>query len=176
MALTITATITLAAEETYSPLEARIVAAMQAHPANGETPAEVTNPTTPAALVEAKEEAAAEPVAEEKPKRAPRTRKAAPAPESSASTIPAVLDTSLDEAPAAAEEPAVEEADEDLLGGGDEAEKEYTMEDAVSVATPLLKGGKQAEVKEALEAAGGAKRVSELKGANIGIFIKALQG
>lgn len=167
MALTITATITLAAEETYSPLEARIVAAMQAHPAGGETPAAAPAPAT-------EEPAAAEPVAEEKPKRAPRTRKT-PAADSAASTTPAVLDTTLDETPAAAEEPAAEEAD-DLLGTGEPEAKEYTTQDAVNVATPLLKAGKQAEVKAALDKAGGVKRVSELKGsAAIETFIKALE-
>ena len=59
------------------------------------------------------------------------------------------------------------EPDEDLLGGA------ATLEDAVARATTLVASGKTAQVKAALAAAG-AKRVSELSGAKIGVFLGAL--
>lgn len=156
MALTITATITVSDDQAYTPLEARIIAAMQAHPANGT-----------AAVVPA----AAAPAADPKPttKRAP---KAAPSPAAEESTTSAVLDTTLDE-PVTANEPAVEE---DLLGGGDDA-KEYTLEDAVTAATNLVSAGKAAAVKAALDKVG-AKRVGELKGNAAGLttFMTTLEG
>lgn len=135
MALTITATISVT-EEGYTPLEARIIAAMQAHPAGGSAaPA-----AAPAAPVEEKPKAA--------PKRAP---KAAPAPVEE-DTTPAVLDTTLDEPAAPAEE--------DLLGTTEA--KAYTLDEAVALATTLVGNGEAAKVKAALEQAG-AKRVGELK-------------
>ena len=59
------------------------------------------------------------------------------------------------------------EPEEDLLGGA------ATLEDAVARATTLVASGKTAQVKAALAAAG-AKRVSELSGAKIGVFLGAL--
>ena len=71
---------------------------------------------------------------------------------------------------AAAEAAAdADEAAEDLVGGA-----EPTLQDAVDKAIELVGKGQQALVKRALTAAGGAKRVSELKGASIGQFLAAL--
>ena len=50
-----------------------------------------------------------------------------------------------------------------------------TLEQAVAQATTLVADGKTAKVKEALAAAG-AKRVSELKGSAIAVFLGALDG
>jgi hypothetical protein len=167
MALTITATITVNDDQPFTPLEARIIAAMQAHPSSGSA---ITEAETPAPV-----EAPAPAV--EKPRRT-RTPKAAPAPEAAESTTPAVLDTTLDETPAEAEAPVEAEApapaEEDLLGG---ETKEYTLEDALAAATVLLKAGRQADVKATIASASGgtATRVSELKGAHLGAFITALE-
>lgn len=95
--------------------------------------------------------------------------KAAPSPKSAQSTTPAVLDTTLDEEPEEAEV-EVEEAEEDLVGGGET----YTKEDAIKRATALVSGQKQAAVKKALAAAG-AKRVSDLNDEDgITAFMKSL--
>jgi hypothetical protein len=95
--------------------------------------------------------------------------KAAPSPKSAQSTTPAVLDTTLDEEPEEAEV-EVEEAEDDLLGGGET----YTKEDAIKRATALVSGQKQAAVKKALAAAG-AKRVSDLNDdEGIAAFMKSL--
>lgn len=58
---------------------------------------------------------------------------------------------------------------EDLVGGA-----EPTLQDAVDKAVDLVSKGQQALVKKALAAAGGARRVSELKGAAIGQFLAAV--
>jgi hypothetical protein len=93
----------------------------------------------------------------------------------------ALLRVLLDEAPAAKATPAPAkkaaapkptavpdpEPEEDLVGGG------ATLEDAVAKATELVAAGKTAAVKAALAAAG-AKRVSELSGAKIQVFLDAL--
>lgn len=50
-----------------------------------------------------------------------------------------------------------------------------TLDDAVARATTMVSAGKTAEVKAALATAG-AKRVSELKPANIQTFLDALDG
>ena len=158
MALTITATITVTDDQAYTPLEARIIAAMQAHPSNGT-----------AAVVEP---AAAEPAAA--PKAAPRakaTPKAAPATTAPTSGKAAVLDTTLDE-PAAEPEAA---ADDDLVGGDAEPATEYTLEDAVTLATTRINESKRAQVVAALKGAG-VKKVGELKGnaAGLATFMEAL--
>ena len=101
---------------------------------------------------------AAAPVAEEKPKKAAPAAKKAPAPKAEAP------------APEPAEEAVEEPAEEDLLGGGDDAP---TMEDAVALATKMVSTGKTAEVKAAL-AAVGAKRVSEIDESKIADFIGEL--
>jgi hypothetical protein len=153
MAMTITATITVADDQPYTPREAAVLAALQAHPSQGA-----------AAVV-----AAPAPAAEAPAAKAPATRKkAAPAPASASSNQAAVLDTTLDE-PAAEEEP--EAAEEDLVGGA----QEYTLEDAVTAATNLVSAGKSADVKAALAKAG-ANRVGELKGnaAGLATFMTAL--
>lgn len=187
MALTISAVITVADDEAYTAREAAILAALQAHPSNGVTvgPVVIANPAAEAQEAPAQEAPAQEAeTVEEKPKRTRRAPKAAPAPETEASTTPAVLDTTLDEKPlpeatqAAHEEMqavvAARQAEEaeaaDLIGEA----KEYTLDDAVKVGTEFLKAGKQAEVKAALAAAGNFSRVSELKGDAIGAFITAL--
>lgn len=59
--------------------------------------------------------------------------------------------------------------EEDLVGGA-----EPTLQDAVDKAVDLVSKGQQALVKKALAAAGGARRVSELKGAAIGQFLAAV--
>ena len=153
MAMTITATITVADDQPYTPREAAVLAALQAHPSNG------------AAAVVAAPAPAAEP-AKAPAKRAP---KAAPAPAAEESTTPAVLDTTLDEPEAVEPEAAPEE---DLVGGSDEAP---TLEDAVTAATNLVSQGKAAAVKAALAKAG-ANRVGELKGnaAGLATFMSAL--
>lgn len=95
------------------------------------------------------------------------TGDAAPAVEGAASTAKTAKqkDTpTLKSAPTPA--PEEDEASPEESSGG-------TLEDAVSRATALVSQGKTASVKEAL-AATGAKRVSELKGAMIGAFLKAL--
>jgi len=148
MAMTITATITVADDQPYTPREAAVLAALQAHPSNG------------AAAVVAAPAPAAEP-AKAPAKRAP---KAAPAPAAKESTTPAVLDTTLDE-------PEAAEPEEDLVG----ADEAPTLEDAVTAATNLVSQGKQAVVKAALAKAG-ANRVGELKGnaAGLATFMSAL--
>lgn len=159
MALTITATITVNDDEAYTAREAAILSAFQAHPAGTAAPAAAAPVAAPA------------PTAETPAAKAPakRTPKAAPAPEAEASTTPAVLDTTLDQP---ADEPEAA-ADEALIGTVVET-KEYTLDDAVTAATNLINEGKVADVKAALAQAGGAKRVSELKGDNITAFMTAL--
>jgi hypothetical protein len=83
-------------------------------------------------------------------KAAPKAEKAAPAPEPE-------------------EEPEAE-ADEDLVGGDDDAP---TMEDAVALATKLVSSGQAAKVKAALGEVG-AKKVSEIKAGDIATFVNAL--
>lgn len=170
MALTITATITVNDDEAYTAREAAILSAFQAHPAGTAAPAQVitTAVVNPAgkSYGDLPEPAAAPAAAKAPAKRAP---KAAPAPEAEASTTPAVLDTTLDEP---ADEPEAA-ADEALIGTVVET-KEYTLDDAVTAATNLINEGKVADVKAALAKAGGAKRVSELKGDNITAFMTAL--
>lgn len=61
-----------------------------------------------------------------------------------------------------------EDEDEDLVGGD-----EPTMADAVARATELVGEKRQQEVKDAL-AEFGVKRVSELKGGQIGAFLESL--
>lgn len=85
-----------------------------------------------------------------------------------------ILQSLLGGAPAPAKKAAAApkpepEPEEDLLGTDDGP----TLEDAVKRATELVAGGKAAEVKAALAAAG-VKRVSELSGAKISTFLDAL--
>lgn len=166
MSTKITIEITVAEDQAYTAREAAIIASLQAHPSQGA--AAVVKEAPKAAEPKAAPAPAAAPATHAKPPVAKPAPKAAPAPASATSGKAAVLDTTLDEAPAAAEE-----AEEDLLGGGAE-EATYTLEDAVSKATKLVSGGKASEVKAALAAAG-AKRVSELKGDAIGTFMQALE-
>ena len=94
----------------------------------------------------------------------------APAPVAVPFNVPAAVTPPKPAAAAPKAQPKPEpkpEPEEDLVG--DVA----TLEDAVSRATTLVASGKTAQVKAALAAAG-AKRVSELSGAKIGVFMGAL--
>lgn len=73
-------------------------------------------------------------------------------------------------------EAATDGGDEDLLAPADPASPPaaaLTMQDAVAAATPLISGGKQAEVKAVLEGLG-VKRVSALAEDQIAEFITAI--
>lgn len=75
--------------------------------------------------------------------------------------------------PKPAPKPAPEpEPDED---GDDEGAAEYSLDDAVQVATKLVSKGKSSDVKAALTKLG-VRRVSELKGGQIGEFIGSFEG
>ena len=112
----------------------------------------VSTTTTTAAAAPAPAAAAKAPA--KKAAAAPAKKAAAPAP---------------DPEPEAVEE-EVEEAEEDLVGGGEA----YTMKDAVARATALVSAGHTPRVKEAL-AGQGVKRVSELKGDDaIAAFMESL--
>src|SRR5699024_3346904 len=95
---------------------------------------------------------------EEPVKKAPARRKAAP----------------KKAAPKKVEEPEVDEPEDDSDDAEDDA-GEYSLDDAVKLATSLVSDGRAADVKTALKNAG-AKRVSELKGDAIGQFIEELEG
>lgn len=144
-----TITIAITADETggYTARELAILSAISAHPSQGAAASVPASRPAPAATPKP------EPKAAEKP--APKAEKPAPSPKSEQSTTPAVLDTSIDEPVEEAEA-----ADEDLVGG---EEKHYTLQDAVARATKLVSQKQQAKVKAGLEAAGGAKKVSDLK-------------
>ena len=127
------------------------------------TPVAVTAP--------APEEPAPTPAPEEKPAPAPE-EKPAPAPKKKArkKSAPAPAPAPAPEEPAPAPAPAPEEpapAPED--GGSDEG----LLDVAVKRATALLAEGDTTPVKEALKAAG-ARRVSQLKGDAIQVFLDAL--
>jgi hypothetical protein len=64
-------------------------------------------------------------------------------------------------------------ADNSPMPDGPEEPGVATLDDAVAKATELVAAGKTAQVKAALAEAG-AKRVSELKGKSIGLFLAAL--
>lgn len=146
--------INIQADETgaLSAREQAILAAMAQHPSAG--------PAAPAAAPTAAPAAPAKAAAAPKAKAAPKPEPEAPA-AAPAEDVPMALDTTLDEP--TAEEPAATTG-------------EYTLDDAVTLATELVSGGKATAVKAALAAAGGAKRVSELKGTDaIAAFMAAAQ-
>jgi hypothetical protein len=83
-------------------------------------------------------------------------------------------------APAPKPEPVKEEAAEAPEESLDEALDElattqYTLEDAITLATKMVSEGNQAAVKAAITSVG-AKRVSEMKGDQIAKFISILEG
>ena len=97
------------------------------------------------------------PVVALKPEPVKRAKKATPAPAP-------VIEPEPEAAP-------VVEPEEDLLGGEEQA---VTMADAVAAATKLVTSGNAAKVKEALAAAAGAKRVSEVAAEDLAAFVAAL--
>lgn len=142
MSTTINISITADESGNFNAREQAILASLSAHPSQGAAAVLPASKPAPAAAPKAEPKAAPAP--------APKAEKPAPSPKSEQSTTPAVLDTTIDEAP----------AEEDLLGGD---VKHYTLQDAVARATKLVSQKKQAVVKAGLEAAGGAKKVSDLK-------------
>lgn len=153
MSLKITIEIALEPGDKYTAEEAAVINALSGDVAANPAPAAPkAAPAAPAAAPKAA------------PKAAPaKVEKPAPAPTSPQSTKAAVLDTTIDEEPEAEEVEAevVEEAEEDLLGGG----TTFTKEEAIARATKLISGQKMAIVKKAL-AAVGAKKVSDLNDAD----------
>jgi Ribosome-associated chaperone zuotin len=175
MALTITATITVADDQAYTPREAAILAAMQVHPSNGAPAAAAAAPALD--MTAHTKEAADARIAESRAKAAAeaKTKAAAEAKAKAAADTKAAAAQAAEEA-AAAEEPAVDNDAEALAAmEADLVGDAPTLDDAVSKATKLVSEGKTAQVKAALLAAG-AKRVSELKGAGISVFLNSLEG
>lgn len=179
MAMSITISINVEENQRFTPVESAVIEALQTGTVRSTSAAD--KQAVEAGLPVAEDiaegeavEAAPAPVAEPK-KRAPRTRKAAPAPESADSTTPAVLDTTLDEAPA--KEEAAEEVDpaEAQLQAMENAPV-VTIEQAVSIATELIGNGGKAKVKAALETLQ-VGRVTELKDDAEGLskFVELLQ-
>lgn len=174
MSLEINIKITADAEGVYSPFEASILRTLALQGTVGEAQPEqvaavaAAKPAARRAPAKAKPAPAAEEPgedaadeAEETPAPAkPAARKAKPSP-----TKAAVLEDDDDEP---VEEPAAEE-DDDVMGG----DAAPTLEDAVAEATKLVEGGNVSKLKQALAAAG-AKKVKELKGDQIAVFVEAL--
>lgn len=138
------------AEDGFNPLESQLLALLAGNPVAAQATT-VREPAKPAAP--AKSEPVKEPAKPATPKTAPAKPKVEPVKE-----------------PAPAEEEAAEEAAEDLVGGSGDEATAYTLEDAISTATGLIKEGKLALVKAAL-APTSAKKVSELKGDDIQTFM-----
>lgn len=171
MAMTITVAITVAEEQGYTAHEAAVLAAVQAHPSQGAA-AVIPTAAQPAAAtlttpVTATKEAADARIAVAKAKAKAKEELAAKTLQEAVVKTPE---------PAEAEEPApgVDFAALEAEMAA-EATEAPTMQDAVTVATAAINAGKQAAVKAALGTLG-AKRVSELHGANIAAFITALEG
>lgn len=156
MSINVNISISLEEGQTYSALEAGVIAAL-----SGNAPAAAAAASVPAAA-----KAAPAPAAAAKP----ATRRPAAAKAKAPEPVEEAADE--DEGPAAALEE--DDADEDLLGAAPAKAKAATLEEAVAAATDLVSNGEQARVKEALSSLG-AKRVSELKGAKIGQFLAALE-
>lgn len=172
MALNINISISVEDDQAYTTREAAILAAMQAHPSNGSTivldaPAAAATPAATKAGKPAAGRRVPDPDAGDvilaKAKADLAAKQAAEAAAEEEANVVA-------EQAVAAAAAVVAAAEEDLVGGG-----EPTMQDAVDKATAAISAGKQAEVKAAL-ASVGAKRVSELHGANIAGFLTALAG
>jgi len=154
-----TIVITITDTDGYTEADRRIISALQAHPSNG-TAAVVPAEGKTTAVV--REPAKATPPAKTEPVKEP----AKPAVTKPA---PAKPKPEPVQEPVEAEEEAAEEAAEDVVGDSSD-ETTYTLEDAVSKATGLIKEGKLALVKAAL-APTSAKKVSELKGDDIQTFM-----
>lgn len=107
---------------------------------------------------------AEEPTPAPAPKPAPE-KKAAPAPKPAPAPEPEPVKEEAAEAP--------EESLDEALG--ELATAQYTLEDAITLATKMVSEGNQAAVKEAITSVG-AKRVSEMKGDQIAKFISILEG
>jgi colicin import membrane protein len=170
MALTITTTITVADDEAYTAREQAILDAIAAHPAGkglAAAPAIDAGEAEALDLTARTAEAANARIAESKAKAAEEAKAKAAA----AAKAKAAADAKAAKEAAAAEEPA-EEAEEDLVGGG-EPEVAYTLEEAVAAATKLVSTGQGTKVKEAL-AGTSAKKVSALTGDDITTFMQAL--
>jgi len=160
------------AAEGYTEHESAILAALAAHPSQGAAavipaaaPTEkiAAGVAADARIAESKAKAAAE--AKAKADAAAKTKAAADAKVAAAKAA-------VEEAEAAVAAEAAEEPVEDLVGG-DTDEATYTLEDAVAKATGLVSSGRAAEVKSAL-AQTSAKKVSELKGADLNTFMTVL--
>lgn len=183
MAMSITIAINVDENQRFTPVESAVIAALQQGTTGVTAAADKAGIEAGLPVVEniAQGDAVeAAPAAEEKP--APRRRrstKAAPAPEAEESTTPAVLDTTLDEAPdeQAIVDAAEEKAEDIAEAAAAAAEGEtITLEQAVTIATDIIgKGGKQ-KVKDAL-AELGVGRVTELKGNDEGLakFVTLIQ-
>ena len=155
MAMSITIAINVDENQRFTPVESAVIEALQ----------QGTSRVTAAA-----DQAAIEPTpaAEEKPKRAPRK----PAQSTRAAVLEDTPEPETVEAPAAVEEPAVQQLREEE--GTDEVPDEQaiidavvpagevTFEEAVSIATAAIGNGGKGKVKAALETLGVAK-VTELK-------------
>ena len=70
-------------------------------------------------------------------------------------------------------EPDVEDVDADEAADAEDEYDDVTIENAMELAQNMLRDGQRTKVVEALKAAG-AKKVGELKGAQIAKFVKAL--
>lgn len=117
------------------------------------------------ALLTGGEEAPAKAVAEPK-KTTPKAKAAAPAPAPEKPVEAAPEPVEAKPEPEAA--PAVDEPEEDLVGGSP-----VTMKDAVARATELVSSGKSAAVREAL-AKFNAKRVSDVADDDLAGFVAEL--
>lgn len=168
MTLVITTTISVNDDEAYTAREAAILAAIAAHPAGkGITAAQAV------AQAQGTVEHASIPTIKAAAPKAAAPRK----PDADAGDVllaKAAADLAAKQAaeaaPAATEEATLEAMEADLVGDAP------TLQDAVTLATDMVGAGKATQVKAALAAAGGAKRVSELKGDAIAAFITAAQG
>lgn len=149
-------TINIASEGELTAMEQKVLNALTSTDDTAAAPAPAkTAPAKPAPNPAPAEEVEEE---EEPTKKAPARRKAAP----------------KKAAPKKVEEPEVDELEDDSDDAEDDA-VEYSLDDAVKLATSLVSDGRAADVKTALKNAG-AKRVSELKGAAIGQFVEELEG
>lgn len=171
MSLKINIEIALEAGESYSPIEAAVVAALK-----GDAAANTAAPAAAPAAAKVTEAPAkvSAPAKTAPAKTAPaKVEKPAPSPKSAQSTTPAVLDTTIDEEDTTAAEAEVDETEEDLVGG---SETKYTKQDAIQEATKRISSGQMADVKKALSKVT-AKKVSDLNDdEEIQVFMRSLNG
>jgi hypothetical protein len=169
------------AAEGYTEHESAILAALAAHPSQGTAavipalPSSAGNPQEAIDMTARTKEAADARIAEAKAKAAAEAKAKADAAaktKAAADAKVAAAKAAVEEAEAAVAAEAAEEPVEDLVGG-DTDEATYTLEDAVAKATGLVSSGRAAEVKSAL-AQTSAKKVSELKGADLNTFMTVL--